>query len=285
MHLSIYYLIVKILKHSGNIVDYNRQKLKTSLLKSGAQKFVVEEVLNTIENNLYPGITTKQIYKLAFTLLKKSSHSHAARYNLRAALQMLGPAGFFFEKFITRLFMEEHYDAKINLALKGSCVNHEVDIALKKHDKVWMVECKFHNSRDTNSDVKVPMYILSRFNDLKANQHRIFSSADKISNCKIVTNNRFTTDAVTFAECSGLELLSWDYPPTDSLSTKIDNKGLYPVTCMTTLSIAEKEKLLITDVIMVREIINNGECLEKIGISQNRIKNVLKEASELCNYI
>jgi len=42
---------------------------------------------------------------------------------------------------------------------------------------------------------------------------------------------------------------------------------------------------LVLDVILVKEVINNSECLEKIGLSSNRIKNVLKEASELCEYI
>lgn len=85
---------MKIVKHSGSIVDFNRDKLKSSLLKSGADKKVVEDVLQVIEKQVYDGISTKKIYKLAFNLLKKSSHSHAARYNLRAALQLLGPAGF-----------------------------------------------------------------------------------------------------------------------------------------------------------------------------------------------
>jgi hypothetical protein len=39
------------------------------------------------------------------------------------------------------------------------------------------------------------------------------------------------------------------------------------------------------EVILVKEIINNSECLEKIGLSPNRIVNVLKEASELCGFI
>ena len=47
----------------------------------------------------------------------------------------------------------------------------------------------------------------------------------------------------------------------------------------------EKDKLLILDVILVKELINNSECLERIGLSFNRIKNVLKEASKLCEYI
>jgi hypothetical protein len=69
------------------------------------------------------------------------------------------------------------------------------------------------------------------------------------------------------------------------LKTKNDSNALYPVTCLTTLSLAEKDKLLILDVILVKEIINNSDCLEKIGISPSRIKNVLKEATELCRYM
>lgn len=276
---------MKIIKHSGDVVDYNPEKLKKSLLKSGASKTVVETILQTIHKEIYDGISTKHIYKMAFALLKKESNSHAARYNLREAIRLLGPAGFFFEKYVARLFASEHYETKVNLILKGVCVAHEVDVVVKKNNSLAMVECKFHTGRDATSDVKVPMYILSRFNDLKQKNHTIFNSNEMISSCWIVTNNRFTSDAMTFATCSGLDLLSWDYPKNNNLRTKNDTNYLYPITCLTTLSLAEKDKLLILDVILVKELINNSQCLEKIGLSPIRIKNVLREASELCRFI
>ena len=276
---------MKIIKHSGDIVEYNPDKLKKSLLKSGASKDVVEHILQTIQKEVYEGISTKHIYKMAFGLLKKASSSHAARYNLREAIRLLGPAGFFFEKYIARLFSAEHYETKTNLILQGKCVSHEIDVLIKKNNSLAMVECKFHAGREATSDVKVPMYILSRFNDLKEQKHNVFDSNQNISKCWIITNNRFTVDAVTFAKCSGLDLLSWDYPKDNNLKTKNDNNYLYPVTCLTTLSLAEKDKLLILDVILVKEIINNSECLERIGLSPARIKNVMREASELCRYI
>lgn len=276
---------MKIVKHSGDIVDFNPEKLKNSLLKSGAGKQEVETILQAIKSQIYDGISTKQIYKMAFALLKKTANSHAARYNLREAILLLGPAGFFFEKYIARLFASEHYETVTNLTLQGKCVSHEIDVLVKKNHAIAMVECKYHVGRDAASDVKVPMYILSRFNDLKERQHIIFDKKDSILKCWIVTNNRFTVDAINFAKCSGLNLLSWNYPEDNNLKTKNDNRYLYPVTCLTTLSISEKEKLLILDVILVKEIIHNSDCLEKIGLSPNRIKNVLKEASELCRYI
>ncbi len=276
---------MKVVKHSGDIVDFNPIKLKQSLLKSGASKGLVETVLEAINKEIYHGISTKQIYKMAFALLKKASNSHAARYNLKESIRLLGPAGFFFEKYIARLFASEKYQTQTNLILQGKCVSHEIDVLVKKEQVVSMVECKFHMGKDTNSDVKVPMYILSRFNDLKEKQYAVFAGKEFISSCWIVTNNRFTSDAIAFAKCSGLNLLSWDYPENNNLRTKIDDSFLYPVTCLTTLSLDEKEKLLILDVILVKEIINHSELLGKIGLSPNRIKNVLKEASALCEYI
>lgn len=276
---------MKIVKHSGNIVDYNPSKLEQSLMKSGASQRVVKTILEAIEKEIYEGISTKQIYKMALGLLKKVSNSNAARYNLKEAIRLLGPAGFFFEKYIALLFSSENYQAVTNFILQGKCVSHEIDVLVKKDSTIAMIECKFHMGKDANSDVKVPMYILSRFNDLKDNRHTIFTRNDTVSKCWIVTNNRFTTDAIAFAKCSKLNLLSWNYPENDNLKTKNDTNYLYPITCLTTLSLAEKDKLLFLDVILVKELINNSESLEKIGLSSNRIKNVLKEASELCRYL
>lgn len=276
---------MKVVKHSGDIVEFQPEKLKKSLLKSGANAIVVDDIMMSIRNQIYDGIPTKQIYKLAYGLLKKESNSHAAQYNLRAAIQMLGPAGFFFEKYVARLFASEDYKTITNLILQGKCVSHEVDVAVRKNDEIAMIECKFHAGRDVVSDVKVPMYILSRFNDLKDRRQSVFTNNDKISSCWIVTNNRFSSDAIAFGTCSGIKMLSWDYPKKENLRTKIDIDKLYPVTCLTTLSSVEKDKLLILDIILASELINNSKSLERIGLSPNRIKNVLKEVTDLCKYI
>ncbi|GGC77501.1 hypothetical protein GCM10011508_01190 [Flavobacterium lutivivi] len=276
---------MKIVKHSGNIVDFKREKLRDSLLKSGASKSIVEDVISQIEKQLYEGISTKKIYKLAFGLLKKNANSHAARYNLRAAIQLLGPAGFFFEKYIAKLFQSEGYETLTNLSLQGKCVSHEVDVVVRKNNYLTMIECKFHAGRDAVSDVKVPMYILSRFNDLKSQRLAIFEEDNVLDNCFIITNNRFTADAIQFARCSNISLLSWDYPDNENLRDKIDRSQLYPVTCLTTLTLAEKDRLMNVGIILVKELLDDTDCLKSIDLSQNRVKNVIREASELCKYI
>lgn len=276
---------MKVTKFSGEVVVFDKEKLKKSLLKSGAGLETVNHVLATIESELYEGIPTKKIYKLAFQLLKKVSNVHAAKYNLRASIMALGPAGFYFEKFIARVFELEGYETQTNLTLQGKCVSHEVDVILKKENTISMVECKFHGSQDAKTDVKVPMYILSRFNDLKSQAYVFFNTKSMLKSCWIITNNRFTEDAIQFAKCSNLELLSWNYPPNNSLKNKIDTYHIYPVTALTTLSISEKERLLSLHVLTARDLINNKDCLSKIALSANRIKNVLKEANQLCNLL
>lgn len=276
---------MKVTKFSGEVVNFEKNKLQKSLIKSGASLVDVNLVLESIEKELYDGIPTKKIYKLAFQLLKKISNVHAAKYNLRTAIMALGPAGFYFEKFIAKVFEIEGFQTITNQTLMGKCVSHEVDVLLKKNEIFSMVECKFHGSQDAKTDVKIPMYILSRFNDLASQEHDLFDHKVKIEKCWIITNNRFTDDAVQFGKCSNLELLSWDFPKGNSLKNKIDSYHIYPVTALTTLTLSEKDKLLTQNIITARELLANKDWLIEIGLSQNRIKNVLKETNQLCNIL
>ncbi|WP_288981088.1 ATP cone domain-containing protein [uncultured Flavobacterium sp.] len=272
--------MMKVTKYSGELVHYDEQKLINSLRKSGADKAVAEAIVKKIESELYEGIASKKIYKLAYQLLKNISNAHAARYNLRTAMMGLGPAGFFFEKFIAKIYQEQKFQTRTNVSLKGNCISHEIDVLLKKEHTISMIECKFHSGQDAKTDVKVPMYILSRFNDVKNRKYHLFLPNEIISDCIIVTNNRFTTDAIQFGECSGLKMLSWDYPP-KGIKEIIDLYAVYPITCLTTLTQTEKDKLLILDCITVKDLVANSSILNKIELSHNRIKNVLKEANQL----
>lgn len=274
---------MKVTKFSGELVDYQKEKLIRSLKKSGANDFVVSEILQHIEPQLYDGIPSKKIYKLAFQYLKKCSNAHAARYNLKSAINSLGPAGFYFEKFISKIHKNLGYKTEINLSFQGKCVMHEVDVVLLKDEIVTMIECKFHSSNDAKTDVKVPMYILSRFNDLKDRDFEIFGTLHQIDFCLIVTNNKFTEDALTFGKCSNLKLLSWDYPNQNGLRDIIDEQKIYPITCLTTLTLAEKDKLLSVNIITINDLLVEKNWLENLELSKIRIKRVLSELNQLKN--
>lgn len=272
---------MKVTKLSGEQVDYQEDKLINSLKKSGAEDYVVSEILQRIEPQLYDGISSKKIYKLAFQYLKNYSNVNAARYNLKSAMVALGPAGFYFEKFISKIHEVLGFKTQINLTFSGKCVSHEIDVMLLKDDLITMIECKFHSGNEAKTDVKVPMYILSRFNDLKERKYKLFGQLRFINSCLIVTNNKFTEDALIFAKCSNLKMLSWDYPLHNGLREIIDRLKIYPITCLTTLTLNEKEQLLAVNIITVKDLLAEKNWLENLELSKIRIKRVLTEANQL----
>jgi hypothetical protein len=48
---------------------------------------------------------------------------------------------------------------------------------------------------------------------------------------------------------------------------------------------AEKDKLLVQDIITALDLIQHADWLSKIELSPSRIKNVLLESNQLCNLI
>ena len=80
-----------------------------------------------------------------------------------------------------------------------------------------------------------------------------------------MTNTRFTSDAEQYAGCYGLRLLAWDYPGKGNLRERIELSGLYPITCLYSLTRKEKETLLADNIVLCRELIENPELLAAIN--------------------
>ena len=64
-------LKMKIVKHSGAIVNFNRSKLKQSLLKSGATPAMVDDVLQLIEKEFTRVFLPNRFIKWLLDFLKK----------------------------------------------------------------------------------------------------------------------------------------------------------------------------------------------------------------------
>jgi ATP cone domain/Restriction endonuclease/RecX family len=267
---------IQIIKASGEKVSFSPQKIRRSLKRAGANENIIEEVLRDIQNQLYDGITTKKIYQLAFKILRKKHTTAASKYKLKKAIMELGPSGYPFEKYMSEIFQSQGHSVQNNLIMKGRCVNHEVDILAEKNDLQKVIECKYHNLQGTICDVKIPLYVHSRFRDIEKN-----NLDGKRQEGWVVTNTRFSGDAIQYGICAGLNLLGWDYPEGKGLRETIDEGGLYPITCLTTLLQKEKEKLMEHGLVLCREINANKNTLVEIGIPSQRVEAVLKEASAL----
>ena len=270
-----------VTKQSGERVPFNPAQLERSLMRAGAGEEDIRIILEEMEPMLYEGIPTRKIYRAAHELLRKRSSGASARYRLKQAIQELGPTGYPFEKYVGALLAYQGYDVRADQIIEGRCVSHEVDVVAEKDHEVIMVECKFHSEQGTKSDVKVPMYIRSRFEDIRNNLEKYYPDRKVIFHGWVVTNTRFTEDAIDFGKCSGLYLVSWDYPNKGSLRERIDLAGLHPVTCLHNLTRREKKELLGKEIVLVKELLRKPEILGTMNIPAPRVRKLLHEAESL----
>ena len=271
-----------IKKNSIDVEPFSTQKLEHSLQRSGASKEDIENIISKIQPEIYDGISSNEIYKKAFAYLKKTNRTSASRYSLKRAIFELGPTGYPFERLVGALLREKGYETKVSVILNGECVTHEIDVLAEKEGNVYAIECKFHSDSKVFSNVKIPLYINSRFLDIQKQWNTNPKNTTHLKQGWLVTNTRFTIDAINYAKCVGLTLLSWDYPSKNGIKENIDTYGLYPITTLTTLTLKEKHQLIENDIVLVKELYKTSYLLKKIGISEIRIKRVLDEIKHLC---
>ena len=198
--------------------------------------------------------------------------------SLRRALFELGPSGHPFEDFISHLYRAEGWQVETRKMIKGHCVTHEVDFYATSPDGKEHIaaELKYHNDPGYKTDLKVALYVKSRFDD-------IFTCDPSVRTCPLdrgllVTNTKFTTEAIAYAECAGVELLGWGYPEGNSLFMHMSRANIYPITTLTGLSRAEKNLLIEQGTIAVDQVLKDRRTLNVLHLTPERVGELLAEA-------
>jgi hypothetical protein len=273
---------IKIKKASGVVEDFDSSKLLNSLIRSGADRDKAEEIISKVLPDVTPYSSTRKIYRLAHKYLRQFNRSSVLRYSLKKAMMRLGPTGYPFEKYIGELLVQYGYEVEVGVVLEGKCVKHEVDVFARRGKDILLIECKFRNSAESSPDVKIAMYVHSRFRDLRAAMKSIYPGRHMAG--WLVTNTRFTTDAIQYARCSGLTLKSWRYPEKGSLEQMIEERKLYPVTVMSGLTGAHLRKLFEHNIILMKDLakMELPEIKRLLSITEKRAANLKEAADKLC---
>lgn len=270
-------------KASGELQQFSPSKLENSLHRAGAENELIQEIVKDIQSWITEGMTTRNIYSRAFILLRRKKRSLAARYSLKNAIMQLGPTGYPFEQFIGQVFKYQGFEVLVGQEVQGQCVTHEVDVIATANGTQRLVECKYYNSQDKFANVQVPLYIRSRVDDIIKKRKSMPEFQNLSFEGWIVTNTRFTSDALMFGTCSGLNLLSWNHPQENSLKDLVEKFGLFPVTALTQLSKAEKQALLGKSIVMCQQLLHSPEVLDSLGIKDNKRRKLMEEVKDLCN--
>lgn len=267
-----------ITKADGEQEPFDPAKLEHSLAQSGASSTMRARVLSHVMHQLKPGMMTEEIYRYAFDILRREEAVPvAARYSIKRAVFALGPSGFPFEQFLAEVFRAHGWKAQTGVALNGRCAPHEVDVFAEKNGKRIGIEAKFHNDAAGKTDIKDALYVYARYEDLRSAPE----ASSRVDEGILITNTRFTRNAIRYAQCSGLSLIGWDYPRTRNLLTLIEEARVHPLTCLTTLSDSEKRRLLDQRVVLCKHV-GAPHLLKDFGIKPDRIPHVMEEAKQLC---
>lgn len=263
----------QILKASGELQSFSRNKLKRSFRKCGLKPQECEGILTKLKSPLQKKkVSTHDLFQRSYKLIQKASPVAAVNYSLKRALFELGPAGFHFEDFIARIAQELGFTTEVGLILRGQTVNHEVDILAHQKGVTELIECKFHNHQGIKSDIKTVLYLKARMDDLRAGAHKY-----KLHDLWIATNTSFTKDAMDYALFHGIKLLGTNTPSEENLLDLIKRLRLYPVTSLKRLKRHHVERLLDHNILTLQDLQESPKELHRLGLTEREQELILAD--------
>jgi hypothetical protein len=274
---------IRVRKYGGQVEDFNADKLRRSLVNAGATRATADRIIDEIVDDVADETSTKQVYRLAHSRLRKTSRACGLRYTLKKALFRLGPTGYPFEQYVGDVLENHGYKTKVGVTLEGKCVSHEIDVLAVSDSEVSVMECKYHNRKGTTTDVKVALYVHSRVRDLEPTVTARYGGKKYAG--WVVTNTRCTADALAYARCVGLNILSWRHPEGRGLERMIEEKKLYPVTMVYGIQAGLVEKLIRERILLLKDLLTmSPESLQsRLGLSPQKAKALRGKAEDLCS--
>ncbi len=272
---------IEVQKASGETEPFSVEKLISSLESSGVGQDEIDRIVRNISEWIFHGVTTRQIYRRAYDLLQREKTHMASRYKLKKAIMELGPTGFPFEHFVAKIFDAMGFSTQTGQIMNGCCITHEMDVVAIKDREEHLVECKYGQNPGKVVSVQVPLYVRSRVDDIFKKQKESEGYQGFSFYGWVATNTRFSADAIDYGKCSGLHLLSWDYPDGKSMKDIIDREKIYPVTVLTSLTQKQKQYLLDRGIVICRQLIKENELINELNLSNNHYKRLMDELEEI----
>ena len=281
--MSIY-----VINSQGQKEPFSFKKIYVSAQRAGAPKPLAKNIAQQIQKEAYPGMTTKEIYQKIRELLLTEKPVSGMRYSLKEAIRKLGPSGFHFEKYTGAIFQSLGFKVLLHQFVNGKCIqSYETDFLAKKEKQLIIGECKYHSLAGNRVDLKVALANYARFIDIKNGD---FFKKDGLKNLKlrpmIVTNTKFTTQVIQYAQCYKIDLIGWRYPELRGLEYLIESEKLYPVTILPSIDdrilnlFANYQLMLIKDILTPQGV----QKMKKIGLKDKEIETLTKEANLLLSF-
>jgi hypothetical protein len=266
--------MVKVTKWDGSNEDFQREKVARTLMRVGASQDVARNIVDWIEGEVYDGISTKRILDMAFQRMKKYESAVSFRKDLRTALGGMRSKPEF-EEYVRIVLQAHGFKVRGNQVIQGFCVTHEIDGMAEKDGKTIYLEVKSHADPHSYTPFEVTLAAKAKWDDIKEGFKRGLNNQpfDKVL---IVCNTKLTEHARKYADCIGLEHIGWNSPPGHGLDSLIEEKKLYPVTILKSLTNKERDTLSEHGIIILKQLVEAKG--KSVGIPKSRMIKLILEA-------
>jgi hypothetical protein len=271
-------LEVFVTKADGTRQAFDREKVVRTCLRFGADVRVADEVAGKVEERLYEGISSKSILRMIFAFMRRYRPEVGHIFDLRKALSLMSPKPEF-ELFGRVVLAHEGFDVKPNQILIGECGEHEVDAVAVKNGVTFFVEAKHHLSYHALTGLdesRIARAILEDVTEgFKSGRCKV-----KIDRAMIVTNTRYSEHATRYGQCRGIIQYGWSSPENYGLQHMIEEKRLYPLSCLRRLRKDVRLSLVNSGIVLISQFLGEDrrELEKKTGLSQVTIREALEDA-------
>jgi hypothetical protein len=271
-------LPVFVTKADGSRQLFDREKVVKTCLRMGANRRIAFEVADKVETRLYDGIPTKKVLQMIFRLLRKHKPTIRHSLDLRKGLSLMGSKPEF-EKFVQILLAHHGFEVSPNQILRGKCVGHEVDAVARKDGVTYFVEAKHHSNYHTPTGLDESRIARAVLEDVTEG-FALGKSNLKIDRAMIVTNTRYSEHARRYGKCRNILQIGWSSPKTLALQSMIEEKKLYPLSCIKGLKSEIKIKLVNSGIVLMKQLVEEetSKLARETAISRGILKNIIEKA-------
>lgn len=219
-----------VVKADGVSEPFNREKVLKTCLKLCGSVELAEKVSRRVEEQVYDGISTREILSAIFRIMAEYKPAMAHRVDLRTSLSLLRSKPDF-ENFISQIFRNLGYEVVRNIVVQGFCIEHEVDVLASRNDERIYVEAKHHMNPHMYVKLDAVEKVWATILDIREGYEKGLNTLN-ISKPLVATNTKFTNHAYRYAKCRGIDLLGWGVTDGMDLEKCIVEFKLYPVTIL-----------------------------------------------------
>ena len=271
-------MAVYVTKADGSKQLFDIEKIVQTCQRIGANPKVAVQVAQEIENNIYEGITTREVLQTIFKLVGQHKPAVKHLFDLKQGISLMEPKPEF-EVFVRVVLAHSGFQVKPNMILKGLCGEHEVDAIAVKDGLTYLVEAKHHSNYHALTGLDESRIARAIIEDVTEG-YTSGATEIKIDRAIIVTNTKYSEHAINYGHCRDILQVGWASPEGFGLRDIVEKNKLYPLSCLRGMSTETRARLVEARIVLIKQLLEQ-DCLyveRKIGLSHQTVLSMMEKA-------